>query len=322
MTRYVYLLTAASLIAAAPAYAEYVPTKPIEIVVHNGPGSGPDVFARAIASALEKEKLVPVRVQVNNKPGGSGSTAMTYIVDRKGDNDLLGAFAMNWISNTLTLKETGVSVTDMTAISRLVTEPALIIVKTDSPYKTLRDFTDAAKKQPGVLRQAGGNITARDNVMRQLLIGQTGADWAFIPFPSGGERLAALLGGNADILMMEPQEVGEQVRAGAVRVLAQVNETRLDDYKDVPTVKEAGFDVPNVPQGRGIVGAPGMSKDAVDYYAGVFKKLSTSPSWLEFVKKNQMSQGYLGPAETATFFQTFLQQMRTVLTSAGIPLVR
>src|SRR5262249_22663326 len=155
---------------------------------------------------------------------------------------------------------------DMTPIARLAVEPALVVVRADSPIKALPDFINAAKEKPGALKMSGGSITARENVVRQLLMKLTGTRWAFISFPSGGERLAALLGGHVDMMIVDPSEAGEQVRAGKLRAIAQVNDRRLPGFPDVPTLKEAGFDIPDVPQMRGVVGAPGMSADAVSFY--------------------------------------------------------
>lgn len=323
MRRTSLTIAVAALLAglALPAAAEFKPTKPLELVVHGAPGSGPDIFGRAIAHAIEKEKLLPVRIQINNKTGGSGSTAMNYVVNHPGDDNMLAVFTMLWLSNPLTVPEAKVTIDQMTPISRLVLEPALIVTRADAPYKTLRDFIEAAKAKPGQLKQSGGSITARDNIMRQVLMANTGADWTFISFPGGGERIAALLGGHVDLLMMEPQEIGEQVRAGKVRVLAQVADKRLPEY-DAPTLKEAGFDVPNVPQGRGIVAAPGMSKEAVDYYVDVLQKMSKSPTWRDFLEKNQIDEAFIGPAETKAFFDDFVKQMREVFKASGVPVVR
>ena len=319
-------LIAGGMLAAclwpAAAFADWDPTKPLELVVHGAPGSGPDTFGRAIANALEKENLLPVRIQINNKSGGSGSTAMSYVVQNKGNNDMLAVFTMLWLSNPLVIAESDVTIDQMTPVARLVLEPALIVTRADAPYETLADFIEAAKASPGQLKQSGGSITARDNIMRQILMAKTGSDWTFISFPGGGERLAALLGGHVDLLMMEPQEVGEQVRAGKVRILAQISENRLEEYPDVPTIQEAGFDVPNVPQGRGIVAAPEMSQEAVDYYVDVFARMSKSPTWQEFLERNQIINAFAGPADTKAFFEDFVAEMRTVLTAAGVPLVR
>ena len=141
------------------AAAEWKPTKPVEIIVHTGPGGGADVLARFISSTVEKEKLAPVRMTVNNKPGGGGLTAMSFVVEKKGDAHAIAIFTGNWMTNPLTQPEAKVTVKDMTPVVRLVLEPAVIVVKADAPHKTLRDFIDAAKKGPGQLKQSGGSIT-------------------------------------------------------------------------------------------------------------------------------------------------------------------
>ncbi|MDP1717981.1 MAG: tripartite tricarboxylate transporter substrate binding protein, partial [Burkholderiales bacterium] len=247
------LLAAAAALAAAPVAAEFKPTKTIEIIVHTGPGGGADVLARFISSLVDKEKLAPVRMQVTNKPGGGGLTAMNFVVEKKGDAHAIAIFTGNWMTNPLTQAEAKVTVKDMTPVVRLVLEPAVIVVKSDAPFKSMKDFVDAAIKNPGQMKQSGGSITSRDNVVRQLIMKNTGANWAFISFPGGGERIAALLGGHVNMMVIEPQEAGEHIRAGNMRVLAQVSEKRLAGFPNVPTLKEAGFDVPNVPQVRGVL---------------------------------------------------------------------
>src|SRR5687767_2201211 len=130
------LAATAIALAAAPAGAQWKPTKPIEIIVHTGPGGGADVLARFISSAVDKEKLAPVRMQVNNKPGGGGLTAMNYVVEKKGDAHAIAIFTGNWMTNPITQAEAKVTVKDMTPVVRLVLEPAVIVVKADAPFKT------------------------------------------------------------------------------------------------------------------------------------------------------------------------------------------
>ena len=84
--------------AARPGFK---PTKPIEFVTHTGPGGGGDVFARAIAAAMEKERLMPVRMQVVNKTGGGGQTAMSYLVEKKGDTHTIAVFTGLWFTNPI-----------------------------------------------------------------------------------------------------------------------------------------------------------------------------------------------------------------------------
>jgi len=318
----VSVVLAALCALAAGEAAAYQPTRPVEVVVHTGPGGGSDLLARAVATMIEKEKLLPVRMQVVNKTGGGGAVAAAYLAEKKGDQNTIGFFTGVWLTNPLTTEKAKVTLRDLTPIARLVLEPALIAVKADSPYKTLKDFIEAAKQKPGELKQSGGSITSRDNVVRQLLQQETGARWAFISFPGGGERLAALLGGHVQMMVIEPEEAGEHIRAGNMRVLAQVNDTRLPAFPNVPTLKEAGYDVPVVPQVRGVVAPPGIPADNVAYWEEVFRKLTRTASWKKFLQDNQFEDGYQNAAELTKFYDQFTSQMRGILKEAGIKVVR
>ncbi len=311
--------TSTSPFAAAQGFK---PTRPVEVVVHTGPGGGSDLLARAVALMMEKEKLLPVRLQVVNKPGGGSATAAAFLAEKKGDVHTLGFFTGVWLTTPLTSAEAKVTLRDLTPVARLVLEPAVIAVKTDAPYKTLADFIAAAKKNPGQLKQSGGSITSRDNVVRQQLQKATGTRWAFISFPGGGERMAALLGGHVNMMVIEPSEIGEHIRAGNMRALAQVSETRLPGFPEVPTLKEAGFDIVAVPQVRGVVAPPGIPRENIAYWEDVFLKLSRTESWRKYLSENQFENGYQNAADLGKFYGEFTDRMRGILQEAGVKTVR
>jgi putative tricarboxylic transport membrane protein len=308
--------------AWSPATAQWKPTSPVEVVVHTGPGGGNDALGRAMLTAMEKEKLLPVRFQIANKVGGGSATAMNYLREKKGDPHTISIFSSVYVSNPLVQAEATVTMDELTPIARLVLEPALVVVRADSPFKTMKDFIEAAKQKPNQLKQSGGSVLSRDAVVRQVLVAHTGAQWPFISFPTGGERISALLGGHVDIMIIEPSEAGEMIRAGKLRPIAQVSETRLDAFKDVPTLKEAGYDIPNVPQARGIVGPPDMPKEAVAYYSDLFKKVSESPAWNKYLEDTLLQNAYLAPADLARFNKEYAHTLRSILKDAGVKLVR
>jgi putative tricarboxylic transport membrane protein len=322
MQRRSLLAAGAALAVARPARAAWTPSRPIEIVAHNGPGSGPDVFARALVNTIEQERLFTGRFQVANRVGGGGATAMNYIVEKRGDPHVIGVWTSLWTSLPLVQAEARATLADMTPICRMAIEPALIVVRADSPYRSFADVIAAAKARPGSVRQSGGSPTARDGMMRQVLMQHTGARWAFISFPSGGERMAAVLGGHVDMMIAEPSEAGEQVRAGRLRVLAQLNPTRLPGFPDVPTLKEAGFDVNDVVQARGILAPPGIPAEAVEFYADLFQRLSESAGWRKYLADNQFHGAWLGPQQTVAFFAEYQAQLRGILQEAGVRLAR
>ena len=301
---------------------EFKPNKSIEVVVHTGPGGGSDLFARAIAELLQKEKLVSQRLQVVNKSGGGSAVAMSYLAEKKGETHTIGFFTGVWVTNPLTTAEANVTVKDLTPVVRLVLEPAVIVVKADSPYKDMKDFVEAAKKSPNQLRQSGGSVTSRDNLVRLLIQKATGAQWTFISFPSGGERLSNLLGGHVQMMVIEPQEAGEQIRAGNLRVIASLTEKRLASLPDVPTMKEQGIDVPIIPQARGVLAPPAAPREVVQYWEGVFDRFVKTPTWKQYVEQNQFEDGYLKGPALSKFFDDLTVQMRDVLKEAGAKVVR
>ncbi|MBI2295471.1 MAG: tripartite tricarboxylate transporter substrate binding protein [Betaproteobacteria bacterium] len=317
------MAAAVAVLGAGPAAAQFKPTKPIEFMTHTGPGGGGDVFARGIAAAMEKEGLMPVRMQVVNKTGGGGATAMAYLVnEKKGDTHTIAVFTGLWFTNPIMRKEAKYTMKDLTPVVRLVLEPAMIAVKNDAPYKSLNEFIDAAKQSPGQLKQSAGSLGSRDWVVRQLLMTNTGASWAYISFPGGGERIAALLGGHVNMMVIEPQEAGEHIRAGNMRVIATVSEKRLPAFPDVPTIQEAGFNVPNVPQVRGIVAPPGIPPEAVAYWEDLFARFIKTASWQKYLSDNMFQDGYMRSAELIKFGDQFSETTREILKAGGVKVAR
>ena len=324
MKRYSLLAGATALLAiiTGPAWAQYQPKQPIEFVVHGGPGSGNDAFARAIVSIIEQEKLAPVRIQVSNRVGGGGAVAGSYILSKKGDPNVIALYTSVWISNPLVQEAAKARVPEMTSIARLILEPALVAVRAESPFKTLKEFIAEAKAKPGQMKQSGGSALARDSLVHQLLMGTTGAKWSFISFPGGGERIAALLGGHVDLLILEPSEAGELLRAGKLRALAQISETRLPGFEQVPTLKEAGFVITDVPQARGVIGPPGMPADAVADYEDLMRRVTKTPSWDKYLKETSVEGAFLPAKENAAFVKEYETQLRSVLKNIGIKTIR
>ena len=316
------LALAAMLAAGSAAAADWKPTKTVDVIVHTGPGGGSDLLARAVVTMMQQENLVPVRMNVLNKPGGNGAVAAAAIYERKDDPHTLGFITSVWLANALTTQEAKITVFDLKPIAQLLLEPAVFAVRADSPYKTLKDFIEAAKAHPGSLKQSGGSITSRDNIVREQLQHATGAKWAFVSFPGGGARLAALLGGHVDIMVIEPQEAGEQVRAGKLRVLAQLSEKRLPKWADVPTLKEAGFDIQSTPQIRGVVAPPKMPADAAAYWEGRFAALIKTPEWKKYVEENELEQSFLPGPLFRKSMEATSKELRDQYVKAGVKVVR
>jgi putative tricarboxylic transport membrane protein len=124
------------------------------------------------------------------------------------------------------------------------------------------------------------------------------------------------------MMLIEPQEAGEHIRAGNMRVLAAVSDKRLAAFPNAPTVKEAGFDVPNVPQVRGIVGPPGLPPEVVAYWDDVFAKFVKTASWKKILEDSMFEDGFQRSAELNKFIDQYSETMRGILKEGGVKVVR
>src|SRR5207249_6327018 len=118
------------LLGAPASFAQgFKPTRTVDLVVHTGPGGGSDVLARAIAIMVDKEKLLPVRLQVINKPGGNAAVAAAHLAEKRGDPNTLGLFTGVWLQTPLVSSVAKVTLRDLTPIARPILQLAVLAVK-------------------------------------------------------------------------------------------------------------------------------------------------------------------------------------------------
>jgi len=306
-----------------PARAQsYRPSRPVELVVHSALGGGSDVFAREVVAMAEREKLLTQPMRIVNKTAGAGLEAIAYLVDKKGDDHTIAIFTNTWIATPLTNKDARHTVTDLTAIVRLVLEPTIVVVRADSPYKSMNDFVAAAKQNPLGLKQAGGSVTAIESLSGLLIQKATGVQWTFISTPAIKDRIANLLAGNVDVIIPQPQDVNEHIAAGKMRPIAALTEKRLAVLPNVATIKEQGINVPIIANARGLLGPPAMPREVVEYWEDFFSRLVQTASWKRYVEENQVQDVFLKSRELAPFLVEQDQLMRSVLQAAGVKVAR
>lgn len=315
----VALLLALGLIGCqAQSVPSAYPSKPIEYVLHTPAGSASYLFVQQAIDILQKEKIVPQPLTPVVKEGGAAALAMTYLAtEKKGDDHVLGALAAPWLMTPLTQKDVDVSYKDLTPIALLATDPLVLVVRSDSPYRTLKELLDAAKAKPKQLKQGGGTLTASDNPVRFQLQKMSGAEWDRVTFKSWGEALTAMLGGNVDMVIASPGTVSEQIRAGKVRALASVSDNRLASYPDLPTLKELGYSI-GAESLRAVVGPKGMSASAVTYWVGALDKLSKTEAWKKFVRENDAVLDFKGGAEFGKWLDELNGRLAVTLKEMGI----
>jgi putative tricarboxylic transport membrane protein len=293
-------------------------TEDVEVVVHSGPGGGNDTLSRAMAQILLDEGLAETLYPVSNVEGGSGAAAMAYMAEQAGEPNTWAVHTAVWITTPLTLGGDVTTVTDLTPIATLVEERGMIAVKADSPYETVQDLVDASLAGEQIV-QAGGSVGSLDQVNSLLIQQLAGVEWAFLPFEGGGERVAAVLGGNADIMIEGARDFTELVESGDMRVIAAVSSERNPIFPDVPTVAESTeYDPPFVVERRGVIGPPDMPAEAVAYWADLFEQMMETDAWKTFSEESGFVDAYGGPDVHAENMAAQEATLREVFEGLGL----
>ena len=288
-------LTATSCAADGAGAAVDPATEAVDMIVHTGPGGGSDVFARAIAQMLSEEDITSSSWMVQNVEGGSGAQAMAYMARQGGNDDVSAAVTMTWLSTPLTIGEGMIRLEELTPIAQVLTEPTFLAVPGDSPFEEVQELIEASSNGEQ-LTHVGGSPTAHASMVGDMIQQETGAQWRFLSFAGGGERISALLGGDADLMLGSLEDFEQHVRSGDLRLLAVAEDEPLESHPDVPTLKESGVDISPPDQVRGFVGPPDMSPEAVALYEGLFRELSESQAWQDYLIDNGWVDAF-APAE-------------------------
>lgn len=294
--RMVALALLASLFLVVPAQAaDFTPSKPIQLIAAAAPGGGSDVMARTMAQIVAAEKLSPQPMVVQNIPGGGSAIGTTQVSRMKGDTHALLVFNPASVAGLLVAGKGAATIRELTMIAQLALDEQLIVVKSDSRFKSIQDILAEAKKKENALSIAGADQA--DRVCSRLFEKAAGIKMRFVQFNSGGEAMTALLGGHVDMIWANPPEYVSQYEAKMVVPLVVAQENRVPQFKDVPTFRENGLDVV-FKFYRGVVAPPDLPADVVAYYESMMKKLNDSKAWKEnYLAKYILSPGWQGSKE-------------------------
>jgi len=273
----------ATAVPNVPA-SSWKPDRPIEFVVQAAAGGGSDIFARTMAKIMTSEKIVTVPVNVVNKPGGSGAVAYSYLRTKRGDPHVIATATSSYLTTPIQ-GHSPVSYKDFTNTAVLCVEDYVAVVRTESPYKTLKDVIDAARKKPNGIRIGGSSVGSSDNIIENRLEKAAGVQLNYIVFQSGGEVNAALLGGSVDLASPNPSEAAQLIQAKRLRPLAMFSPERLEKWPNVQTAREQGFNV-TLEQHRGVVAAGGITKDQALFWQNAMVKLFQSPDFKKYMSDN------------------------------------
>ena len=296
--------------------SSWKPEKPVEFVVQAAAGGGSDIFARTMAKILADEKIVTVPINVVNKPGGSGAIAYSYLNQKKGDPHVIATATGTYIT-TPVQGHSPVSYKNFTNLAVMCVEDYVGIVRSESPYKTFKDLIAAARQKPNAIRVGGSNPGSSDSIIAARIEKAAKVDLNYIPFQSGGEVNAALLGGNVDFATPNPSEATQLMKAGRVRALAMFSPERLEKWKDIPTAREQGVDV-TLSQFRAVVAAGGITKDQALFWQNAMVKLYQSAGFKKYLDDNGLRPLLYVGADAEKYFAEETEFYREIYTELGL----
>lgn len=292
------------------------PEKPVTLVVHASAGGGSDIFARTLAAAVEKNKLLPKTLVVENKPGGSGGIAFAYVANKKKDPYYMVTAVTSFMTTPL-MGKVPVGLKDFTPIANFAFDEYMLMVRSDSKYKTMKDIVADAKANPKKITVGGTQLGSSDSICTYLIEQEAGIQLNYVVFNSGGEVNAAVLGGHVDIMVANPGEALELYKAGKVRILGVYAEKRLADAPDVPTMKEQGIDAVYV-QNRGLVAPADIPADARKVLEDALHNYTKTDIFKKYIKDNMLSEAWMDGATFGKWLEKEVKRYTVVLTDMGM----
>jgi len=312
------------MLATGSASAAWEPTKPIEIIVAAGAGGASDQMARMMQAAIQKNNLIKQPVVVSLKGGASGAEALMHMKSSEGDaNKVLIAYSLIYML-PLSAK-VPFNWRELTPVAVVAFDEFVLWVNAGQPYKTVKEFADAAKAANPPFKMGGTGSKREDHVLTVLLEKKTGAKFAYLPYTSGGEAATQLVGNHSASNVNNPSENLEVWRAGQVRPLCVFAKERIGykgkvtsdmSWGDIPTCKDQGVDVQY--QMLRAMFLPGkVTAEQTAFYEDLFKKVTETPEYKEYMEKQALKPAFITGKDMVKFLEEDDTLNKGLMTEAG-----
>jgi tripartite-type tricarboxylate transporter receptor subunit TctC len=285
----------AGLVKAADI--EY-PTKPVTLVVGHGPGGGASITAHIFAEGVKKYLTKPQPFIVFHKEGATGLVGVDYFLKEPQDGYTLDWF---WDPSLLRMalepQKFSFTLKDFIFLGGFAYNHYSLAVSNESPFKTFEDFSDYAKKNPGVLTYSTTGIGSGNHIAAEVLMSEAGFKLTHVPFKSGNDAALAMLGGHVSCTTSSVGMLSPYIKSGKARVLMIFDAKRSHELPDVPTAKEKGYDVLFFAW-NSLIAGKGTPKPVLDTLAKLFKQTAGDPTVQSALIRAGWIPLNLGPEET------------------------
>jgi tripartite-type tricarboxylate transporter receptor subunit TctC len=279
------------LIAAMPIHAAEFPTKEVQIIVPWAAGGATDLIFRALAATTGK--YLGKAVVVVNRPGGGSAVGYTEGMQGKPDGYTLttGVTPLTILPHQVS---TAFTYKSFEPILNVVSDPSMFLVRSDAPWKSLKEFLDYSKRNPNMITVGNSGAGGGVHLVALAFERASGVRFNHIPFSGGGPSVTAILGGHVNTVSVSPPEGISHVQAGKLKIVALFSEQRLEMFPDVPTVKEQGIDFA-MGMWRGLIAPKGTPPDVIKKLHDAFRQGMDDPILRKNAKDMAVNLHYLGP---------------------------
>ena len=286
------------------------PSRPIELVVPFGAGGSSTIAAQIYSDALAQE--LKTTVNLVTRPGGGGIQGAAYVARARKDGYTLLAGSGASLVNGPVLNKADCPydpLKDLFPLANFVEAASVFAVRSDSPFKTLAELKEYARKNPGKLKAGIGGV-GNDSHFNLMLFGSSNdLKITSIPFKGGGESLAAILGGHVDMASNTLATFAENMKAGKLRGLCVVSKTRYPDFPDVPTTLEIGEKEVDLGSWQGAFVTGGVPQNVLDVLIPAFAKVFQKPELIKLAEKAQFRPDFMGAEEYRKFIELSIQRV-------------
>lgn len=288
-----FVLFLFSFLVIVPVQAAEFPTKEVQVIIPWAAGGATDLVFRALAATTGK--YLGKAVVIVNRPGGGSAVGYTEGSQAKPDGYILTA-AVTPLTILPHQVTTSFTYKNFEPILNVVSDPSMFLVRSDSPWKNLKEFVDYAKKNSGMITVGNSGAGGGVHLVAVAFEKAAGVKFNHIPFSGGGPSVTAILGGHVNAVSVSPPEGISHVQAGKLKIVALFADKRLAMFPDAATVKEQGIDF-TMGMWRGVAAPQGTPADVTRKLHDAFKKGMEDPAFLKNAKDMSVNLSYLGPGE-------------------------
>jgi tripartite-type tricarboxylate transporter receptor subunit TctC len=311
---FIVLFAIFAMVWTGAANAAEYPGKRLTYNICFNPGGESDITARIQEQSLKKH--FGQDVVINYKIGGGGALCWSELVQTKPDGyTIAGHNLPHIVLQPMEMGDAGYKTLDIKNIYMFESTPNVLMVRNDSPFKTLKDFVDYAKKNPpGVMTVGGSGSSSANDLGTAMLNKAAGIKLTYVPFGGTGSAVPALLGNHVTALMSySPMVIQYREK---FRFLAMASERRMEVTPDVPTFRELGYDIVEGAY-RGVAAPPGTPDEIIKVLANAFDKVMKDPEVKKKMDQNGFKTEFMGPEASLALVKQKMVEYEVIMKELG-----